>query len=208
MDCRPSGSRALRGKLACRLACVHVSRGVCDHRAAVLARFASPVANALALPLVAGPRPCRGAGQLGSLQVSQTFPLASCQLRTCRGKSIPIVGLDCVSGVPGFGLPKTQSSVGRGGIATEAAPVASSIRANTVMPLDSGSVSSRSRVCVTENLLARVTSPSSDTVDASALVLTKVAMGIAVKHFSASHQSSCAAILCCRSASFVAIAFP
>ena len=127
-----------------------------------MARFASTVANALTLASVPGPRRCRRASQPGSLYVSQTFPLASCQPRILRGKSIPIVWLDCISGVPAFGLPKISSSVGRSGIATETAAAAWSIRAKIVMSLALRSASSRSRVSLTEYLLATVISPSSE----------------------------------------------
>jgi hypothetical protein len=62
-------------------------------------------------------------------------------------------------------------------MATEAAPAAWSMRAKTVISLALRALSNRSRVSLTEWLLAIVTNPSRDTVFASNSVTSKPAAG-------------------------------
>src|SRR6202011_4141383 len=91
---------------------------------AVLAIAASAAAMAATGVSTSWPTPCGFASQLGSLYESHVLPDASCQTSAFNGRSIPIVCIDCINGVPPFALPKIRSSVGRSDSPTAAAPAA------------------------------------------------------------------------------------
>jgi hypothetical protein len=54
----------------------------------------------------------------------QTWPFASSQIRAFCGRSIAMLWLHSINGVPTLGLPKITSSVGRNSLPTLAAPAA------------------------------------------------------------------------------------
>jgi hypothetical protein len=103
----------------------------------------------------------RAAGPPGSLYVIQTLPLASSQASTCSGRSMPLVCLACMSGVPAFGLPKISTSVGRTDMPADAAPAPWSMRPKMLTRLSLRLASRLSIVAFTELWLRMVIKPFS-----------------------------------------------
>ena len=104
--------------------------------------------------------PCRCAIHLGSLYEIHVLPAEFCQTSAFNGRSIPVVGTDCMRGVPPRTLPKMISSVGRNVRPTSAAPAAWSIRAKIVNPRLRISASNRSIVSLGSKLLSILVNPS------------------------------------------------
>src|SRR5262245_210416 len=104
--------------------------------------------------------PCRCASHLGSLYDSHVVPAASCHTSAFNGRSMPIVCIACMSGVPPLALPKIRSWVGRSDIPTSAAPAAWSMRAETVIPFGLTAASSLFIVSFGPWLLAIVINPA------------------------------------------------
>src|SRR6516165_4459212 len=76
---------------------------------AALASAFSAALRALTVASTSRPSPCRFASQPGSLYDSHVLPDASCQTNAFNGRSIPIVWVACMSGVPPLALPKIRS---------------------------------------------------------------------------------------------------
>jgi hypothetical protein len=94
-----------------------------------------------------GGSPCLFCKYAGLLYETQTLPLASSRTRIFRGRSIALLGVASINGVPPFGLAKISSFVGGNCQSTNSASLLWSIKANNFTPLDCRILFSRSTVC-------------------------------------------------------------